>query len=293
MDMVKKLLKQPNQNVKHSIIKSMGNLSLALGNNFTIEAKELFPRIIENLAINKIAIINDIINTLINFSNIIGDNWVNDAIIKYGSQSNLCNMAKTNLCIFIEKLLDNKKNNNDLNCYIPTIKEIIIKYLDDHSQEIRNTSAKLMAYIKNNKFNLFNNNIIQKELNPQKIKKIEEFDKNANKSGNNKSMASNSMPSTNLLNANNNLNMSDNENNNINSSIDGSNNDFIPNKKIMNKNNKSRNDNRSKISSSVSADNVIMAPIDDINLSDKDDIINTVKLSVGDNIVNLFEHKLH
>ena len=291
MDMVKKLLKQPNQNVKHSIIKSMGNLSLALGNNFTIEAKELFPRIIENLAINKIAIINDIINTLINFSNIIGDNWVNDAIIKYGSQSNLCNMAKTNLCIFIEKLLDNKKNNNDLNCYIPTIKEIIIKYLDSHSQEIRNTSAKLMAYIKNNKFNIFNNNIIQKELNPQKIKKIEEFDKNANKSGNNKSMASNSMPSTNLLNANNNLNMNDNENNNINSSFDGSNNDFIPNKKVMNKNNKSRNDNRSKITSSVSADNVIMAPLDEINLSDKEDIINTVKLSVGDDIVNLFESK--
>ena len=67
----------------------------------------------------------------------------------------MCNIAKNNLCIFIEKLLDNKKNNNDLNCYIPTIKEIIIKYLDDHSQEIRNTSAKLMAYIKNNKFNLF------------------------------------------------------------------------------------------------------------------------------------------
>ena len=42
MDMVKKLLKQPNQNVKHSIIKCMGNLAIGLRNNFTSEAKELF-----------------------------------------------------------------------------------------------------------------------------------------------------------------------------------------------------------------------------------------------------------
>ena len=69
-------------------------------------------------------------------------------------------ITKTNLCIFIEKLLDSKKNNNDLNCYIPTIKEIVIKYMEDNSQEIRNTSAKLMAYIKNTKVNLFNNNVI-------------------------------------------------------------------------------------------------------------------------------------
>ena len=296
MDMVKKLLKQPNQSVKHSIIKSMGNLSLALGNNFTIEAKELFPRIIENLAINKITIINDIINTLINFSNIIGDNWVNEAIIKYGSQSNLCNIAKTNLCTLIEKLLDSRNNNNDLNCYIPTIKEVVIKYMDDHSQEIRNTSAKLMAYIKNNKINLFNNNVIKKELNPQKMKKIEEFDKNANKSGNNKSIASNSMPNINIPSTNNNLNIytndnDENHNSNINSSFDGSSNDFINNKKMINKNNKSRNDNRTKISSSVSADNVMIVPSEEINLSDKEDIINTVKLSVGENIVSLFESK--
>ena len=181
MDMVKKLLKQPNQSVKHSIIKCMGNLSLALGNNFTIEAKELFPRIIDNLAINKITVINDLINTLINFSNIIDNNWVNEAIIKYGSKTNICNIAKTNLCNLIEKLLENKKNNNDLNCYINTIKEVVIKYMDDHSQEIRNTSAKLMVYIKNNKMNLFNNNVIKKELNEQKMKKIEEFDKNDKK----------------------------------------------------------------------------------------------------------------
>ena len=293
MDMVKKLLKQPNQSVKHSIIKSMGNLSLALGNNFTIEAKELFPRIIENLAINKITIINDIISTLINFSNIIGDNWVNEAIIKYCSQSNLCNIAKTNLCTLIEKLLDSRNNNNDLNCYIPTIKEVVIKYMDDHSQEIRNTSAKLMAYIKNNKINLFNNNVIKKELNPQKMKKIEEFDKNANKSGNNKPIASNSMPNINIPSSNNNLNIytndnDENHNSNINSSFDGSSNDFINNKKMINKNNKSRNDNRTKISSSVSADNVMIVPSEEINLSDKEDIINTVKLSVGENIVSLF-----
>ena len=181
MDMVKKLLKQPNQNVRHSIIKCMGNLSVGLGNNFTVEAKELFPRIIENLANNKVGIINDLIKTLINFSNIIDDNWVNEALIKYGTKSNLCNISKTNLIMFIEKLLDSKKNNNSLNCYINTIKEIVIKYMDDHSQEIRNKSTQLMVYIKSTKFNLYNNNTIKQALNDQKIKKIEEFDKTEKK----------------------------------------------------------------------------------------------------------------
>ena len=92
MDMVKKLLKQPNQSIKHSIFKYIDNLALVLGNNFRLEAKELFPIIIENLSINKISVINDLINTLINFSNIIDNNWVNEAIIKYGSKTNICNI---------------------------------------------------------------------------------------------------------------------------------------------------------------------------------------------------------
>ena len=304
MDMVKQLLKQPNQSVKHSIIRSMGNLCLALGNNFTVEAKELFPRIIENLSINKISIINDIISTLINFSKVIDNNWISEALVKYGSKSNICNIAKTNLCSLIEKLLDNQKNNNDLNCYIPTIKDIVIKYMDDHSQEIRNTSAKLMSYIKNTKINLFNNNVIKKELNPQKIKKIEEFDKGMNKLGNNKS-SMNNINTPNVLDINNNMNnfsTNNNENINENNTINNNNNntsfeknnEIIHNKKIFNKNNnKSRNDNRTKISSSVSADNlnINIPPIEEIDLSNKEDIINTVKLSVGENLVNLFESK--
>ena len=304
MDMVKQLLKQPNQSVKHSIIRSMGNLCLALGNNFTVEAKELFPRIIENLSINKISIINDIISTLINFSKVIDNNWISEALVKYGSKSNICNIAKTNLCSLIEKLLDNQKNNNDLNCYIPTIKDIVIKYMDDHSQEIRNTSAKLMSYIKNTKINLFNNNVIKKELNPQKIKKIEEFDKGMNKLGNNKSTMNN-INTPNVLDINNNMNnfsTNNNENINENNTINNNNNntsfeknnEIIHNKKIFNKNNnKSRNDNRTKISSSVSADNINIniTPIEEIDLSNKEDIINTVKLSVGENLVNLFESK--
>ena len=305
MDMVKQLLKQPNQSVKHSIIRSMGNLCLALGNNFTVEAKELFPRIIENLSINKISIINDIISTLINFSKVIDNNWISEALVKYGSKSNICNIAKTNLCSLIEKLLDNQKNNNDLNCYIPTIKDIVIKYMDDHSQEIRNTSAKLMSYIKNTKINLFNNNVIKKELNPQKIKKIEEFDKGMNKLGNNKS-SMNNINTPNVLDINNNMNnfsTNNNENINDNNTINNNNNnntsfeknnEIIHNKKIFNKNNnKSRNDNRTKISSSVSADNINIniTPIEEIDLSNKEDIINTVKLSVGENLVNLFESK--
>ena len=304
MDMVKQLLKQPNQSVKHSIIRSMGNLCLALGNNFTVEAKELFPRIIENLSINKISIINDIISTLINFSKVIDNNWISEALVKYGTKSNICNIAKTNLCSLIEKLLDNQKNNNDLNCYIPTIKDIVIKYMDDHSQEIRNTSAKLMSYIKNTKINLFNNNVIKKELNPQKIKKIEEFDKGMNKLGNNKS-SMNNINTPNVLDINNNMNNFSNNNNeniNENNTINNNNNntsfeknnEIIHNKKIFNKNNnKSRNDNRTKISSSVSADNINIniTPIEEIDLSNKEDIINTVKLSVGENLVNLFESK--
>ena len=304
MDMVKQLLKQPNQSVKHSIIRSMGNLCLALGNNFAVEAKELFPRIIENLSINKISIINDIISTLINFSKVIDNNWISEALVKYGSKSNICNIAKTNLCSLIEKLLDNQKNNNDLNCYIPTIKDIVIKYMDDHSQEIRNTSAKLMSYIKNTKINLFNNNVIKKELNPQKIKKIEEFDKGMNKLGNNKS-SMNNINTPNVLDINNNMNnfsTNNNENINENNTINNNNNntsfeknnEIIHNKKIFNKNNnKSRNDNRTKISSSVSADNINIniTPIEEIDLSNKEDIINTVKLSVGENLVSLFESK--
>ena len=305
MDMVKQLLKQPNQSVKHSIIRSMGNLCLALGNNFTVEAKELFPRIIENLSINKISIINDIISTLINFSKVIDNNWISEALVKYGSKSNICNIAKTNLCSLIEKLLDNQKNNNDLNCYIPTIKDIVIKYMDDHSQEIRNTSAKLMSYIKNTKITLFNNNVIKKELNPQKIKKIEEFDKGMNKLGNNKS-SMNNINTPNVLDINNNMNnfsTNNNENINENNTINNNNNnntsfeknnEIIHNKKIFNKNNnKSRNDNRTKISSSVSADNINIniTPIEEIDLSNKEDIINTVKLSVGENLVSLFESK--
>ena len=120
------------------------------------------------------------------------------------------------------------------------------------------------------------------------MKKIEEFDKSANKLGNNKSMSSN-----NILTGNNNINNmfnNNNENINNNSSFEA-NNDFIPNKKLSNKNIRSRNENKSKLTASVSADNVLMTPIEEINLSDKDDIINTVTLSIGENIVNSFESK--
>ena len=181
MDMVKRLLKQPNQNVRHSIIKCMGNLAIGLGTNFTNEAKELIPIIIENFSCNKIAVTNNLINTLINFSKIIDDNWVSEDLIKYGTKSNLCNISKMNLITLIERLLDSKKTNNSLNCYINTIKGIVIKYMDDHSQEIRNKSTQLMAYLKTNKYNLYSNNMIKQALNEQKIKKIEDFDKTERK----------------------------------------------------------------------------------------------------------------
>ena len=292
IDMVKKLLKQPNQNVKHSIIRCMGNLAIGLRNNFTSEAKDLFPRLIENFSFNKLSIINDLTNTLINFSNIIDDNWVNDAIIKYGSKSNLCNISKANLCSFIEKLFDSKKSNNALNCYLNTIKEIVIKYMDDHTQEIRNSAAKLMAYIKTTKLNLFNNNIIKQALNEQKIKKIEEFDKTEKKN------IKNSNTNINNVNIYNNNNLNEKTNtNNLNhkkSNISTTNSTLgigIGNIKNKNINPRSRNDNSSKLSSCASADNILFTPLEDINLSDKDDVIKFVKENFGEKNVNLFDSK--
>ena len=293
MDMVKRLLQQPNQNVKHSIIKCVSNFSIVFGNNFTNEAKELFPRLIENLSINKLAIVDDLINSLINLSNIIDDNWVNEAIIKYGSKNNICNIAKTNLCTFIEKLLDSKNNNNSSNCYATTIKDIVIKYMEDHSQEIRNKATKLMAYIKNNKLNIYNNNIIKQALNEQKIKKIEDLDK-TEKKVNNKNIPNNNPNNNNINIYNANENNNKNPSNITSNNNDGNNSEFNlelgGNKKKPNKG-RSRNENKSKLSNSISADNISLAPIEDINLSDKDDLINLVKQYIGENNINLFDSK--
>ena len=296
MDMVKRLLQQPNQNVKHSIIKCVSNFSIVFGNNFTNEAKEIFPRLIENFSINKLAIVNDLIITLINLSNIIDDNWVNEAIIKYGSKNNICNIAKTNLCTFIEKLLESKNNNNSSNCYTTTIKEIVIKYMEDHSQEIRNKATKLMAYIKNNKLNIYNNNIIKQALNEQKIKKIEELDK-TEKKVNNRNIPNNN-PNNNNFNIYNSNNSSENNNkksgNFTSNNNEGNNSEFSlelgGNKKKSNKG-RSRNENISKLSNCISADNLSSTPIEDINLSDKDDVINLVKQYIGENNINLFDSK--
>ena len=283
LSMVKRLLQEPNQNVRHSIIRCMGNLAIGLDNNFLIDAKELFPRIIENFSFNKISIVNDLINTLIIFSNIIDDNWVNESIIKYGTKANLCNIAKTNLCTFIEKLLDSKKNNNSLNCYITTVKNVVIKYMDDHSQEIRNKATQLMIYIKTKYVNIYNNSSIKQALDEQKIKKIENIEKN---SGNNKKNNANN------TNENNNdfkkLTHINSTNSDLNSSIGTS--EFGGNKKILNKDNP--NKKRPKLLSCVSADNVLLSPIEDIDLSDKDNIIiNTVKQFFGEDNVNLFNSK--
>lgn len=296
MDMVKRLLKQPNQNVKHSIIKCVSNFSIVFGNNFTNEAKELFPRLIENFSINKLAIVNDLNDTLINLSNIIDDNWVNEAIIKYGSKNNICNIAKTNLCTFIEKLLESKKNNNLSNSYTTTIKDIAIKYMEDHSQEIRNKATKLMAYVKNNKLNIYNSNIIKQALNEQKMKKIEDLDK-TEKKVNNRNIPNNN-PNNNNFNIYNSINFNENNNNksgNIASNNNEGNNsefnlDLVGNKKKSNKG-RSRNENKSKLSNCISADNLTTTPIEDINLSDKDDVINLVTQYIGENNIILFDSK--
>ena len=88
IDMVKKLLKQPNINVVHSIINALNNLSLALTTNF-FEAKELFSILLNYLKEKKENIINSLINCLCNFSLYITDTIINEKLINYANTKNL------------------------------------------------------------------------------------------------------------------------------------------------------------------------------------------------------------
>ena len=174
-EMVKKLLKQPNINVVHSIINALNNLALGLNNNYT-EAKDLFPYLIVYLKEKKESIINSLINCLSNFSLFMNDAVINEKLINYCSGKNLCNLAKINLCSLIEKIIDKKRNNIQLNSYTNLLIKIS-KYLEDQNPEVREKSAKLMAYINFIKKDLFNSISNSIKLDNKKKDKIFEYEK--------------------------------------------------------------------------------------------------------------------
>ena len=175
IDMVKKLLKQPNINVVHSIINALNNLSLALTTNF-FEAKEFFSILLIYLKEKKENIINSLINCLCNFSLYITDTIINEKLINYANVKNLCNLAKINLCSLIEKIIEKKGTNIQLNSYLNLFIKIS-KYLEDQNPEVRERSSKLMAFINYIKKDLFNSIANSIKLDNKKKNKIAEYEK--------------------------------------------------------------------------------------------------------------------
>ena len=175
IEMVKKLLKQPNINVVHSIINALNNLALGLTNNF-FEAKDLFPYLLYYLKEKKESIINSLINCLSNFSLYMTDNIITEKLMNYCSGKNLCNLAKINLCSLIEKIIDKKSNNIQLNIYFNLLMKIG-KYLEDQNPEVRERSSKLMAFINFTKKDLFNSLANSIKLDNKKRNKIAEYEK--------------------------------------------------------------------------------------------------------------------
>ena len=173
IEMVKKLLKEPNINVVHSIINALNNLSLGLNSNF-FESKDLFSYLIVFLKEKKESFINSLILCLCNFSLYIGDNIINEKLLNYYSGKSLCNVAKINLCTLIEKLIDKKKN-IQLNCYIPFIIKIA-NLLNDSNPEVREKSSKLIAFINYKKKDTLA--IILKSINldDRRINKIKDYE---------------------------------------------------------------------------------------------------------------------
>ena len=175
IEMIKKLLKQPNINVVHSIINALNNLSLLLKNNF-IEAKDLYPNLLIYLKEKKESIINSLIECLSNFSLFMTDSVINEKLITYCSNKHLCNFAKINLCSLIKEIFDKKNNNIQLNSYFNLLIKIS-KYLEDQNPEVREKSSKLMAYINFIKKDLFNSIVNSIKLDNKKKDKIFEYEK--------------------------------------------------------------------------------------------------------------------
>ena len=106
---------------------------------------------------------------------------MNDAIIiekliNYSSSKHLCNLAKINLCSLIEKIIDKKSNNIQISSYYNLLVRIS-KYLEDQNPEVREKSAKLMAFINFIKKDLFNSIANSIKLDNKKRNKIAEYEK--------------------------------------------------------------------------------------------------------------------
>ena len=173
IEMVKKLLKEPNINVVLSIINALNNLSLGLNSNF-FESKDLFSYLIVFLKEKKESFINSLIVCLCNFSLFIGDNIINEKLLNYYSGKPLCNVAKINLCTLIEKLIDKKKN-IQINSYIPFIIKIA-NLLNDSNPEVRDKSSKLMAFINYKKKDTLSIILKSIKLDDRRINKIKEYE---------------------------------------------------------------------------------------------------------------------
>ena len=205
--MVKKLLKQPNINVVHAIINALNNLSLGLTNNL-FEAKELFSILLHYLKEKKENIISSLINCLCNFSLYITDAILSEKLIAYANVKNLCNLAKINLCTLIEKIIEKKSGNIQLNSYLNLFIKIS-KYLEDQNPEVRERASKLMAFINYTKKDLFNSVANSIKLDDKKRNKITEYEKlyinSSNNKNNQKNEGINNKSDENLNNTNKNL----------------------------------------------------------------------------------------
>ena len=293
VDMVKKLLKEPNINVSHSVINALSNLSVILGNNFT-EGRELFSRLVDFFKEKKEPFINSLITCLLNISENLDESTISDMLLKYASSNNLCIAAKIHLCTFIEKLFDKKNKNNQMNNLVPVITNIIIKYIDDPSQEIRNEGTKIMAQIKSQKSYIFNINAVKSALNDQKNKKIDDYMKANNMVGAGSIQSNDNENINNNFDQNKNKKIKNNNNkkNDLNKSIDSNrsfcNNDNSTENNKKNIKNKSRN-KQSNLMPSASADNINNPQEENINLSNKEDISEVIKQNIGDEIFSLFK----
>ena len=287
IEMVKKLLKQPNINVIHSIINALNNLSLGLNSNF-IEAKDLFTYLLNFLKEKKESIIISLISCLTNFSLNMNDIILNEKLINYCSgKPSLCNSAKINLCTFFEKLIEKKKN-IELNSYINFIIQIA-KNLDDPNSDVREKTARVLAYINYKQKDLITLMADSIKLEEKKRKKIDEYEKlYINLSTNNTANKKNPNVSSNKKSGNKNLN-----NllvNNIDNNSSFKNNLFKHNNNDINikKDNKLNPINSKKSENSFISDENYLSLIKDNLIDNKEEIIFYIQKKIQDLDNSLF-----
>ena len=288
IEMVKKLLKQPNINVIHSIINALNNLSLGLNSNF-IEAKDLFTYLLNFLKEKKESIIISLITCLTNFSINMNDIILNEKLINYCSgKPSLCNSAKINLCTFFEKMIEKKKN-IELNSYINFIIQIA-KNLDDPNSDVREKTARVLAYINYKQKDLITLMADSIKLEEKKRKKIDEYEKlYINLSTNNTANKKNTNVSNNKKSDNKNLNNLLGNNNNDNSSC-FKNNLYKHNNNDINikEDSKVNPINSKKSENSFISDGNYLSLIKDNLINNKEEIIFYIKKKIQDLDNSLF-----